>query len=98
MKIITRQTSFEDEREANIKLCPGLKLKPLKLAIFQPVNAQIEISSLFTNNLILSPLFIQNSLLRGWEGTLYDLVYILGGEFRSARFVLMTCCIMHIII
>ena len=35
MKIITRQTSFEDEREANVKLCPGLKLKPLKLAIFQ---------------------------------------------------------------
>ena len=61
MKIMTRQTSFEDEREANIKLCPGLKLKPLKLAIFQPVNAQIEISSLFTNNLILSHLFIQAS-------------------------------------
>ena len=42
MKIITRQTSFEDERGANVKLCCGLKLKPLKLAIFQPVNVQME--------------------------------------------------------
>ena len=72
MKIMTRQTSFEDEREANIKLCPGLKLKPLKLAIFQPVNAQIEISSLFTNNLLLSDLIIQPSPLRGPEYTPKD--------------------------
>ena len=41
MKIMTRQTSFEDEREANVKLCPGLKLKPLKLAIFQLANVKI---------------------------------------------------------
>ena len=74
MKIMTRQSSFEDEREANIKLCPGLKLKPLKLAIFQPVNAQIEISSLFTNNLIL---FIFNIGSRIYRQTYNMLSFIM---------------------